>query len=167
MGTVSYMSPEQLEGRQVDARTDLFALGAVLYEMVTGRRPFAGESRASVIAAILTPIRRLCRRFSQSHPPTLERVVRRCLAKNPEDRWQTARDLGWELSSIAEEGAHASTLVRQAKGRTLLAGALIGAALMAAVTVGAWMLRPGDPSPPSVPATHVRARNHFLGPLRA
>ena len=149
VGTVSYMSPEQLEGRQVDARTDLFSLGAVLYEMVTGRRAFAGESRASVIAAILTSDPPPMSTLHPVTPLALERVVGRCLAKNPDDRWQTARDLGWELKSIAEERAHASKLVREGKGRTLLAGALIGAGLMAAVSVGAWMLRPGDPSPPS------------------
>ncbi len=82
-------------------------------------------------------------------PPALERVVRRCLAKNPDDRWQTARDLGWELKSIAEEGAHAAKLVRERKRRAMLMGALIGAGLVAAVSVAAWILRPGDTSPPS------------------
>jgi predicted Ser/Thr protein kinase len=149
LGTVSYMSPEQLEGRRVDARTDLFAFGAVLYEMVTGRRPFAGASRASVIAAILTTDPPPMATVQPGTPLALERVVRRCLARSPDDRWQTARDLGWELKSIAEEGAHAEKLVREARGRTILAGALIGAALVATVSVGAWRLRPGTPAPPS------------------
>jgi eukaryotic-like serine/threonine-protein kinase len=149
LGTVSYMSPEQLEGRKVDARTDLFAVGAVLYEMVTGRRPFAGDSRASVTAAILTSDPPPMSALQPVTPPTLERVVRRCLAKNPDDRWQTARDLGWELKAIAEQGAHTANVVRERKRRAMLVGALIGAGLVAAVSVAAWILRPGDTSPPS------------------
>ncbi len=149
LGTVSYMSPEQLEGRKVDPRTDLFAVGAVLYEMVTGRRPFAGESRASVIAAILTSDPSPMSELQPVIPPTLERVVRRSLAKSPDDRWQTARDLACELKWIAEEGAQATKRDKERKGRALLAGALIGAGLVAAVSLGAWILRPGDPAPPS------------------
>jgi eukaryotic-like serine/threonine-protein kinase len=149
LGTVSYMSPEQLEGRRVDARTDLFALGAVLYEMVTGRRPFAGDSRASVTAAILTSDPPPMSALQPVTPPTLERVVSRCRSKNPEDRWQTARDLGWELKSIAEADAYAANVVRERKRRAMLVGALIGAGLVAGVSVAAWILRPGDTSPPS------------------
>jgi eukaryotic-like serine/threonine-protein kinase len=149
VGTVSYISPEQLEGRKVDGRTDLFAFGAVLYEMVTGRRPFLGESRASVIAAILTSDPSPMSTLKPLTPATLERVVKRCLAKDPAERWQTARDLGWELKWIAEEGAHAANRERARKSRAILAGALIGAGLVAAVSVGAWILRPGDPSQPS------------------
>ena len=111
----SHSSPEQLEGRKVDGRTDLFAFGAVLHEMITGRRPFAGESRASVIAAILTsdpPMSTL----KPLTPPTLERVVKRCLAKEPVERWQTARDLGWELKWIAKK-ARTPHIVRGTKER--------------------------------------------------
>jgi eukaryotic-like serine/threonine-protein kinase len=101
-GTVPYMAPEQLEGRAADARSDLFAFGAVLYEMVSGRRAFAGESQSRVIAAILDfdppPISTLQPRI----PPAFDRVVRRCLVKDPEARWQTARDLIEELRWIAE-----------------------------------------------------------------
>jgi eukaryotic-like serine/threonine-protein kinase len=149
LGTVSYMAPEQLEGRKVDARVDLFAVGAILYEMVTGCRPFAGESRASVAAAILTSDPPPMSALQPVTPPTLERVVSRCLAKNPDDRWQTARDLGWELKSIAAEDAHAANVVRERKRRGMLVGALIGAGLVAVVSMAAWILRPGDTSPPS------------------
>jgi hypothetical protein len=149
VGTVSYISPEQLEGRKVDGRTDLFAFGAVLYEMITGRRPFAGESRASVIAAILTSDPSPMSTLQPLTPPTLERLVKRCLAKDPTERWQTARDLGWELKWIAEEGAHAANREREKKSRAILAGALIGAGLVAAVSLGAWILSPEDPSQPS------------------
>ena len=149
LGTVSYMSPEQLEGRKVDARTDLFAVGVVLYEMVTGRRPFAGESRASVTAAILSSDPPPMSALQPVTPPALERVVNRCLAKNPDDRWQTARDLGWELKSIAEEGAHVANVVRERKRGAMLVGALIGAGLVAAVSVAALILGPDDTPPPS------------------
>ena len=149
LGTVSYMSPEQLEGRKVDARTDLFAVGVVLYEMVTGRRPFAGESRASVTAAILSSDPPPMSALQPVTPPALERVVNRCLAKNPDDRWKTARDLGWELKSIAEEGAHAANVVRERKRGAMLVGALIVAGLVAAVSVAALILGPDDTPPPS------------------
>ena len=99
------MSPEQLEGREVDARTDVFAFGAMLYEMLTGRKAFAGTSPASVSAAILTadplPVTTLGRSDAVA-PPELDHVLRRALAKNPDDRWQTARDLMHELQWILD-----------------------------------------------------------------
>lgn len=149
VGTVSYMSPEQLEGRKIDARTDLFAVGAVLYEMVTGCRPFGGESTASVIATVLTADPPPMSSLQPLTPLSLERVVRRCLAKNPEDRWQTAPDLGWELKSIAEGGAHAAHPPSERKGRAMLVGALLGAALVAAVASAAWIVGASDRSQPS------------------
>jgi eukaryotic-like serine/threonine-protein kinase len=107
VGTFQYMSPEQLEGQPADARSDLFALGAILYEMVTGRRAFEGKSRASVIAAILesdvTPISEI----RPMVPPALDRVIRVCLAKDPEERWQTAHDVMLQLRWIAEGGSKA------------------------------------------------------------
>ena len=149
LGTVSYMSPEQLEGRQVDARTDLFAVGAVLHEMTTGRRAFNGESRASVIAAVLTSDPAPLSTLQPLAPPTLERLVQRCLAKDREGRWQTARDLGSELRWIAEEGAHVATLEKRRTGRVLLMGALVGAGLTAAMLGGAWLLTQPQSSQPS------------------
>ena len=102
LGTVQYMAPEQLEGRQADARTDIFALGAVLYEMATGQRAFSGASKASLIAAILhtdpPPISTLQPMF----PPMLDRVTKTCLAKDPEERWQCAGDVGKELRWVLE-----------------------------------------------------------------
>jgi eukaryotic-like serine/threonine-protein kinase len=103
VGTFQYMSPEQVEGREVDGRSDIFSLGAVLYEMVTGKRAFEGKSQLSVASAILEkepePI-------STAKPitPALDRCIRRCLAKEPERRWQNAADLASELQWIAESG---------------------------------------------------------------
>src|SRR6266481_5933762 len=105
LGTLQYMAPEQLEGKEADARTDIFALGAVLYETATGRKAFEGKSHASLIAAILEHDPPPIAMLQPLTPQALDRVVKRCLAKDPDGRWQTARDLVAELQWIAE-GAH-------------------------------------------------------------
>jgi Tol biopolymer transport system component len=97
IGTVQYMAPEQLEGKPVDSRADLFAFGGVLYEMLTGKRAFEGQSQASVIAQILTTNPRAVSEMVPTNPPALDRVVTRCLAKDPDERWQSAADLKAEL----------------------------------------------------------------------
>jgi hypothetical protein len=101
------MAPEQLEGKEADARTDLFALGAVLYEMATGRKAFEGKSHASLIAAILERDPPPISALETTAPPALDHVVRNCIAKNRESRWQDAHDVLVELQWIAE-GAAAS-----------------------------------------------------------
>ncbi len=100
LGTVQYMAPEQLEGKPVDHRADLFAFGAVLYEMLTGQRAFSGQSQASVIAAILREDPRPVSQLIPTTPASLDRVVTSCLAKDPEERWQSAGDLSRELRWI-------------------------------------------------------------------
>ena len=100
LGTLHYMAPEQLEGKPTDARTDIFAFGAVLFEMLTGRKAFAGNSQASVIAAILQNAPPRLATLVPQAPLLLDHVVKRCLAKDPDDRWQSARDLVHELESI-------------------------------------------------------------------
>ena len=105
VGTLQYMAPEQLEGREVDPRTDLFALGAVLYEMVTGRRAFAGDSFAGIAAAVLTSQPPPVRSLVPLTPPVLSRIVERCLAKNPDDRWQSADDLAFVLRRLGPDAA--------------------------------------------------------------
>ena len=100
IGTLPYMAPEQLEDKPVDARTDLFALGAVLYEMTTGQVPFQGSSKASVIVAILSEEPVPASRRRPLTPPLLERAIQRCLAKESEARWQTAADLRAELTYV-------------------------------------------------------------------
>src|SRR6202166_2296531 len=107
VGTLQYMAPEQLEGKEVDARTDIFAFGAVVYEMATRKRAFEGKSQASVISAIMSSDPVPMTSLQPMTPPALDRVVKRCLAKEPDDRWQTARDLHQELKWIAEGGSQA------------------------------------------------------------
>ncbi len=107
LGTMQYMAPEQLEGRETDARTDIFAFGSVLYEMATGKKAFTGKSQASLISAILSVDPVPISTVQPMTPPALDRVVKTCLAKDPEDRWQTARDALLELRWIAEGGSQA------------------------------------------------------------
>jgi WD40 repeat protein len=104
VGTLQYMSPEQLEGKEADARSDVFALGAVLYEMFTGRQAFTGKSRASVIAAILTSEPSPISQLQPLSSPMLDHVINRALAKDPNERWQTARDFTSELRWVAAGG---------------------------------------------------------------
>ncbi len=105
LGTLPYMAPEQVEGREADNRTDIFALGIVLYEMATGHRPFQGDSRASLAAAILKEDPPPVSTFATLAPPSLDRVVKRCLTKDPNERWQSARDVGAELEWVLEADA--------------------------------------------------------------
>jgi serine/threonine protein kinase len=102
VGTFQYMAPEQLEGKEADARTDIFALGEVIYEMATGKPAFNGKSRASLIAAILTAEPQPISQLQPLTPPALERIVKKCLAKDPDDRWQSARDIETNLEWAAE-----------------------------------------------------------------
>ena len=105
LGTIQYMSPEQLEGKETDGRTDIFALGTVLYEMATGQKAFSGKSQASLIAAILSSEPAPISTIQPMSPPAFDRVVKTCLAKDPDDRWQTTHDVMLELKWIAEGGS--------------------------------------------------------------
>ena len=135
IGTFQYMAPEQLEGKEADARTDIFALGEVIYEMATAKAAFAGKSRASLIAAILTTEPPPITQVQPLTPPALERVVRKCLAKDPDDRWQSASDLTSELNWISEGGSQAGVPppeVNKQKHRERVAWALAALGLSAA-----------------------------------
>ena len=101
MGTLQYMAPEQLEGKSADRRADVWALGALIYEMVSGEKAFRGQSQASLIAAILDRQPEAMSSLQPVTPPHLERLVERCLAKDPEERWQSARDVALELRWVA------------------------------------------------------------------
>jgi serine/threonine protein kinase/Tol biopolymer transport system component len=108
VGTLQYMAPEQLEGKEADARTDIFGLGEVIYEMATGKPAFSGKGRASLIAAILTAEPQPMTGLQPLTPPALERVIKKCLAKDPDERWQCASDLASELNWIIEGGSQAT-----------------------------------------------------------
>lgn len=138
VGTLHYMAPEQLEGREADARSDLFSLGVLLYEMLTGTRPFKAGSQAGLIAAVLSgeaaPI--AARRPQAS--ASLCRVVHRCLAKDPDNRWQSARDVMLELAWIADAGARGDgpePAVKRGRVREWIAWGLLLAALVAVLTL--------------------------------
>ena len=117
VGTFHYMSPEQVEGKEVDGRSDIFSLGAVMYEMVTGKRAFEGKSQYSVASAILEKEPESIATIKPLTPPGLDHAIRRSLAKDPDERWQMARDLALELKWIAEGGSQAGVAVPLARPR--------------------------------------------------
>ena len=107
VGTFQYMAPEQVEGKEADARSDIFALGSVLYEMLTGKRAFEGKTAASAMAAVLERDPAPISSMQPMTPPALERLVKTCLAKDPDERWQTVHDVKLQLKQIAESGSQA------------------------------------------------------------
>ena len=155
LGTFQYMAPEQLEGRDADARTDIFAFGAVLYEMATGKKAFSGRSQASLISSIMGSEPPAVSTVATMTPAAFDRVVRTCLAKDPDDRWQTAHDIGVQLKWIQEggpaaEGAAGVSLPRPAR-RQPLPWVLTA---LAAAALGVVLLR--DLRRPSTPASVIR-----------
>ena len=143
VGTLQYMAPEQLEGREADPRSDLFAFGAVLYEMVTGRAPFGGGSQASVIAAILEKQPPALAAVHPVTPPALERLVALCLAKDPDERWQSAHDVRLQLQEIAAEVA-GDAAAKRGEGRTRWRERAAWAALVAALAAATLWLATGS-----------------------
>jgi len=141
VGTFQYTAPERLEGKEADARTDIFALGEVLYEMLTGKAAFSGKSRASLIASILTADPPPITQLQPMTPPALERVVQKCLAKDPDERWQSASDLASELNWALEGGSRAGTPAQAIAGRKHYERwAWVAAALFAVLAVTAiWL----------------------------
>ena len=138
VGTVQYMSPEQIEGKDIDARADLFAFGSVFFEMLSGRRAFEAESNASVMAAILEREPPSLSTVQPLATPALDRLIRTCLAKDPDDRWQTARDLlrelQWVASADTDAGDTRSTHQRRRRPRLVVALALAGFAAVAGLS---------------------------------
>lgn len=151
VGTFQYMSPEQLEGKEADARSDIFALGAVLYEMATGKRAFEGKSQASVIAAILERDPPPISQLQPMSPPALDDVVRTCLAKNADERWQAVHDVKVQLQRIAVGGSQTGVSAHLLAGRRGWdrAGWLLAAVLSVLLIGGgtAWWVRTHQTSP--------------------
>jgi len=153
LGTLQYMPPEQLEGQETDARADIFAFGAVLYEMITGRAAFQGKSQVTLISAIISSEPSPASTLRPEVPPLLDHVIKRCLAKNPDYRWQTASDLFQELKWIVEDkpvttASAAAAPVSRAKGRLWMA---IGAVLAVSLMVVLSWIYVRAPAPESVP----------------
>ncbi len=141
MGTVGYMSPEQVRGNAADHRTDIFALGAVLYEMLTGKRAFQKPTSAETMAAILNEESRAISQISPSTPVALQRIVHRCLEKNPEQRFQSTTDLAFALEALSDPGTVAGVSTAQRSFRS--ARTWIGAGILAAaVLVIIWWVQP-------------------------
>jgi Tol biopolymer transport system component len=138
VGTVQYMSPEQIQGHEADTHSDLFAFGATLYEMLTGKRAFPGTSQFAIVNAILEKDPVSIRDLEPLTPPALERVVRRCLTKDPEKRWQNTSDLASELKWIAESAGKPATaehgeVIAKGRRRERLYAAMAVIFLLAAV----------------------------------
>ncbi len=154
LGTLQYMAPEQLEGLEADARTDLFAFGALLYEMVTGRKAFQGKSQPSLISAIMSADPPLISAVQAMSPPALDHLVKTCLAKDPADRWRTAHDVKMQLQWIAEAGSRAIPAPiaarRRMRDRWLTSALAVAAAVIAVLAIPAALyLRPA-PEPAGI-----------------
>lgn len=155
VGTYQYMAPETLAGKEADHRSDIFAFGSVLYEMLTGHRAFDGTSQAAIFGAILHTEPAPIVSMQPMAPPAVDRVVRKCLAKDPEDRWQSARDLAAELSWLAEAGSHTGSASTGKVEDTLtwrrplrwaaLASVVLAAAVLSALVGYKWRLAPDRP----------------------
>jgi len=144
LGTFQYMAPEQLEGGEADARSDIFAFGCVLYEMLTGQKAFTGKSQASLIGSIMSSDPPPISSIQPMIPASLDRIVKGCLAKEPEHRWSTAHDVMLQLQWIAEGGSMAGVpapVVARRKNREKLAWGLLAAALLAAAALAYGFIR--------------------------
>jgi len=153
VGTFQYMSPEQVERKELDGRSDIFSLGAVLYEMLTGQRAFEGKSQLSVASAILEREPAPLSSVKPMTPPALDHLIRHCLAKDPNDRWQTARDLFLELKWIADAGSQAGVpapMISQRNVHERITQAAAAFFLLAAIAFAiGFVLR--APKPPQTP----------------
>jgi serine/threonine-protein kinase len=159
VGTPQYMAHEQVEGREADGRTDIFAFGAVVHEMATGRRAFEGRSRAAVIAAVFehdpepissarrpTPESTIAASARETVPPLLDNIIVRCLAKDPDERWQTAKDLEQALKWIAEGPAETVHAPRRTSRRDWLAWVTAVGLVGTLSAIGVWRVTPTLPS---------------------
>jgi serine/threonine protein kinase/Tol biopolymer transport system component len=158
MGTVGYMSPEQVRGQSADYRTDIFALGVILYEMLTGKRPFQKPTSADTMSAILKEDPPAISQVNRDVPAALQRVIHRCLEKNPEQRFQSASDLAFALGALTEhsgrQGSRASALIIfVVKHKLALAGCVVLVGLLLSEVVPRMGIHPNVP-PPIIRITH-------------
>ncbi|MBI2188922.1 MAG: protein kinase [Acidobacteria bacterium] len=182
LGTLQYMAPEQLEGHEADARTDIFAFGAVVYEMVTGRRAFEGKSQASLIGAIMNSEPAPLAKLQPTSPPPLERLIKTCLIKDPDERWQSAKDIRRELEWIVGGDTKVGAVTPMASAPRPVAWRrampwVAGIAAASVLTgIAVWNLtRPESGSSPTVsrfvitppesaPLTNLGGRNVIISP---
>ncbi len=156
VGTMPYMSPEQLEGKEVDARSDIFSLGIILYEMATGERPFKGDSSASLITAIMSHSPKEVDGLRTELPHHLSRIIRHSLEKNPEHRYQSAKDVRNELEDLRREESFSaagpvtsepeSESIEKLIRWPLVAAAAAGAAIVLIVFIALWLSRSRTPA---------------------
>jgi eukaryotic-like serine/threonine-protein kinase len=149
IGTVAYMAPEQLRGKAVDHRSDIFSVGAILYEMLTGRRAFRGETEVDTITAVLREDPPEINLEEASVPASFQQIVRHCLEKEPEKRFQSARDLAFALETLADAGGARANRRTKASAQRQIAPWAIAAALLVATTLllgRQWHGNPGFPS---------------------
>ncbi len=168
LGTFQYMAPEQLEGTEADARTDIFALGALLYEMATGKRAFVGASKTSLIASIVSSQPPPIASVMPMSPPARDHVVRRCLEKDPDDRWQSAHDVAAELQWIGEAGSQAGVAAPVAvrrRTRERLAWVAAAALGLLSLALGAAYLSRPAPVARAMRATLAPPAGHALIPF--
>ena len=172
VGTFQYMSPEQVEGKEVDGRSDIFSLGAVLYEMLTGKKAFEGKSQLSVATAILEKEPAPISSIKPMTPPGLDHAISRCLAKDRDERWQTARDLFLELTWAGEstaETARAAPMPRKGHGWGLWLAATVVAGSALFVAGYSWrpeppaqLIRVSLPPPPDGAYTSISSLSGWL-----
>ena len=173
LGTVAYMSPEQARGQDVDRRSDIFSFGSILYEMLSGRPPFQADSGVEVMHAIIRDAPPPLHELNASVPVELQRIVRKAMAKHPDERYQTARDLaidlralGLELQSGVVSAVHEPARARGASRRTLrIAGLVAGVALLAAVAFFATRTGRKPPEPTAMRITKVTSSGQASSPV--
>jgi serine/threonine protein kinase len=151
LGTFQYMAPEQLEGLEADARTDIFALGAVLNEMATGRRAFQGQSKTSLIAAIVSSQPEAISSVAPMSPPALDHLVRKCPEKDADDRWQSAHDVAGQLERISEAGLQAGVASAITIRRRTRAWMAWLAVVVLVATIAVFVSKALQPPPPVPP----------------